>query len=26
MDSWPDPDGNYVGFQCALKHAAEDSG
>jgi hypothetical protein len=25
QDSWPDPNGTYVGFQAAIKHAAEDS-
>ncbi len=25
MDSWPDPNRNYVGFQAAIKYAAEDS-
>jgi len=25
MDSWPDPDGKFIGFQCAIKHAAENS-
>jgi hypothetical protein len=25
MDSWPDPNCNYVGFQAAIKYAAEDS-
>jgi hypothetical protein len=24
MDCWPDPNGAYVGFQAAIKHAAED--
>jgi hypothetical protein len=25
LDSWPDPNGSYVGFQAAIKHAADDS-
>jgi hypothetical protein len=25
LDSWPGPTGTYVGFQAAIKHAAEDS-
>jgi hypothetical protein len=25
QDSWPDPNGTYVGFQAAIKHAAKDS-
>ncbi|MFO0446623.1 MAG: hypothetical protein ACK51L_03045 [bacterium] len=25
MDCWPDPNGQYVGFQAAIKHASEDS-
>jgi hypothetical protein len=25
IDSWPDPNSNYVGFLAAIKHAAQDS-
>jgi hypothetical protein len=25
IDCWPDPNGNYVGFLAAIKHAAQDS-
>jgi hypothetical protein len=25
LDSWPDPNGSYFGFQAAIKHAADDS-
>ncbi len=25
IDAWPDPNGSYIGFHAAIKHAAEDS-